>query len=277
VAQLAGFEHLANGVIDAEELVVLADDLDQPGLVFREQREVLDQIEQAGAVAGAAQHHFERHAARFVLALDTLPLHPTAPVGGERADAAVGAVAGDEQRVAPEQRRNLLPVVGEVLVEGGPRRHAGFLEFDHHPRQSIDEADQVGPAGIEHTGHAELADQHEVVVLRVFPIDDAQAFGALATTLAAVFAVGYGHRDAFLEQPIDLAVGGFQTHRRAVAGQFVDGGLDRLRRQLAIKFAQRRFQTFHQHHLAPGLAPQRAVRAEGFFQRRHRPPTQAGE
>jgi hypothetical protein len=114
---------------------------------------------------------------------------------------------GDEQRVAPEQRRNLLLVVGEVLVEGGPRRHARFLEFDHHPRQPIDEADQVGPAGVERAGDAELADQQEVVVFRVFPIDDAQAFGALTTTLAAVFAVGYGHRDAFLEQPIDLAVG----------------------------------------------------------------------
>jgi hypothetical protein len=121
--------------------------------------------------------------------------------------------------------------VGEVLVEGGPRRHAGLLEFDHHPGQAIDEADQVGPAGVERAGDAELADQQEVVVLRVFPIDHAQAFGALATILAAVFAVGDGHRDAFLEQPIDLAVGGLQAHRRAVAGQFVDGG----RRQLAIK------------------------------------------
>jgi hypothetical protein len=167
-----------DGVVDAEELVVLADDLDQPGLVLGEQREVLDQIEQAGAVAGAAQHHFQRHAARLVLALDALPLHPAPPVGGERADAAVGAVAGDEQRVAPEQRRNLLLVVGEVLVEGGPRRHARLLEFDHHPRQAIDEADQIGPAGIERTGDAELADQQEVVVLRLFPIDHAQAFGA---------------------------------------------------------------------------------------------------
>jgi hypothetical protein len=106
MAQLARLQHRGDGVIDAEELVVLADDLDQPGLVFGKQREVLDQIEQAAAVAGAAQHHFQRHAARFVLALDAFPLHPAAPVGGERANAAVGAVAGDEQRVcsrtAPE-------------------------------------------------------------------------------------------------------------------------------------------------------------------------------
>lgn len=83
VAQAAGFEHRGDGVVYAEELVVLADDLHQPGLVFGEQREVLHQIEQAAALAGAAQHHLQRHAPRLVLALDTLPLHPALPVGGK--------------------------------------------------------------------------------------------------------------------------------------------------------------------------------------------------
>jgi hypothetical protein len=85
------------------------------------------------------------------------------------------------------------------LVEGGARRHAGLLQLDHHPRQAIDEADQIGPTGVERAGHGQLADEQEIVVLRMFPIDDAQAFGALATTLAAVLALGNRHRDAFLE------------------------------------------------------------------------------
>jgi len=54
VAELARFEHRGDGVVHAEKLVVLADDLDQPGLVFGKQREIFGQIEQAGAVAGAA-------------------------------------------------------------------------------------------------------------------------------------------------------------------------------------------------------------------------------
>ena len=86
--------------------MVLAEDLDEPGLVLGEEREVLDQIEQARPVAGAAQHDLERHAARLVLALDPLPLEEALPVGGERADPAVGAVGGDEQRVGPEERGN---------------------------------------------------------------------------------------------------------------------------------------------------------------------------
>ena len=149
--------------------MVLAEDLDQPGLVLGEQREVLDQIEQPRAVAGAAQHHLQRHAARLVLALDALPLEEPLPVGRERADAAVGAVRGDEQRVEPEQRGNLLLVAREVLVERRARRHAGLLQLDHHPGQAVDEADQVGPAGVERAGDAELADQQEVVVARASP------------------------------------------------------------------------------------------------------------
>ena len=44
VTQRARVEHRGDGVVDAEVLVVLADDLHQPGLVFGEQREVLHQI-----------------------------------------------------------------------------------------------------------------------------------------------------------------------------------------------------------------------------------------
>ena len=58
------------------------------------QREVLDQVEQARGVAGAAQHHFQRYAARFVLARDALPLEEAIPLRRERADTAVGAVGG---------------------------------------------------------------------------------------------------------------------------------------------------------------------------------------
>ena len=64
----------------------------------------------------------------------------------------------------PEQRRNLLLVVGQVLVEGRARGHAGLLELDHHQRQAVDEADQIRPAGVERAGDAELADQQEIIV-----------------------------------------------------------------------------------------------------------------
>ena len=158
--------------------------------------------------------------------------------------------------------------MGQVLVEGRPRRHAGLLEFDHHPGQAVDEAHQVGAAGIEAADHAELADQQEVVLLRVFPVHHAQSLGLLS----AVLAVGDGDGDAVFQQPVDLAVRGLQTHRRAVAGQFVGSGLDRLGRQAGIEFDQCRPHSLYQHHLALGLAAKRAASSESLFHRRHRLP-----
>ena len=77
---------------------------DQPGLVFREQREVLDQVEQPRLIAGAANHHLQRHPARLVLALNAFPLKKPLPIRRERSDAAVRAIRGDQQRIEPEQR-----------------------------------------------------------------------------------------------------------------------------------------------------------------------------
>jgi hypothetical protein len=42
----------------AEKLVILADDLHQPGLVLREQREIL-QVEQPRPVTRPAQYHLQ--------------------------------------------------------------------------------------------------------------------------------------------------------------------------------------------------------------------------
>ena len=56
VPQLARGEHRGGGVVRAEELVILPDDFHQPGLVLREQGEILHQVEQPLPVARPAQH-----------------------------------------------------------------------------------------------------------------------------------------------------------------------------------------------------------------------------
>ena len=164
--------------------------------------------------------------------------------------------------------------MGEVFVEGGPRRHAGLLEFDHHPGQAIDEADQIGPAGVQRTSHAELAHQQKIVVVGLLPIHHTQAFGFLPAVFLALFLIRHRYRDAFLEQPIQLAIGRLQAHRRAVARQLIDGIADRLRRQRGVELAQRGAQALHQHRLASGLSSQQTTRAKGLLQRRQRLPTE---
>ena len=53
------FEHGADGIIHADELVILPDNLSQPALMLGEQRVVLHQIEQTRRLAQPAQHHLK--------------------------------------------------------------------------------------------------------------------------------------------------------------------------------------------------------------------------
>jgi len=64
--------------------------------------------------------------------------------------------------------------VRQVLVERRARGHAGLLQLDDHQRQAVDEADQIRSADVERAGDAELADQQEIVVPRLLPINHAQ-------------------------------------------------------------------------------------------------------
>ena len=142
--------------------MILPYDFHQPGLALREQREIFHQVEQPRPVARAAQHHLQRHPSRLVLALDAFPLEEPLPIRRERTDAAVRAVRGDEQRVEPEELRNLGLVVRQVFIERRARGHAGLLQLDDHQRQAVDEADQIRAAGVERARDAELAKSNSI-------------------------------------------------------------------------------------------------------------------
>jgi hypothetical protein len=75
--------------------------------------------------------------ARLVLAFDALPLEKAPPVRGERAQTAIRAVENDEEGVVPEEREDLLRVVGEVVVERRARGHAGLLQIDYREGQAV--------------------------------------------------------------------------------------------------------------------------------------------
>ena len=66
---LAQPANLSEGVVDADDLVVLADQLDEGALAFVEEGEVLDQIEEAGGGAGATDDGFEGDGAGLGLAI----------------------------------------------------------------------------------------------------------------------------------------------------------------------------------------------------------------
>ena len=59
ITQFPCGEHGGDGVVHAENLVILTDDLHESGLVFREHREVFKNIQEPYLVARAANQHFQ--------------------------------------------------------------------------------------------------------------------------------------------------------------------------------------------------------------------------
>ena len=55
-------------------------------------------------------------------------------------------------------------VVAEVVVVGVLGGFGDGLELDEDERQAVDEADEVGAAGVDLAGDPELGDEEEVVV-----------------------------------------------------------------------------------------------------------------
>ena len=179
MALLAGFQHGSDGIVHAQELVVLPQYLDQACLVFGKKGEVFHQIQQAVLGAGAAQHHFQRNAPGFIFPFYALPFKETVPICGEGTHTAFRTIAGNEEGVEPEKLRDLLLVMLQVFIKGGTGGDTGLFQFHHHPGQAIDEAHQIRPTGIKAADNTDLADQQKIIVFRLRPIHHAQAFGFL--------------------------------------------------------------------------------------------------
>lgn len=236
MASPAGFEGGGNGVVDAQNLVVLSNDLHQASFCLAEEGEVFDVIEKACRLAGAAEHHLQRHPAGLIFPFDALPFKKAFPVGGQGADAAGGAIGSEKKAIAPEELRNRRFVVGEVAGEGRAGGHTGPLELHHHQREAIDKAHQIGPAVVEVALDIELVDGQKIVVGWVVPIDHPQPFLALPAPLV----ISHGNKHAIFEPLIDLMVGGHQGHGGAIAAEICDGGGNGLRGLIRIEPFERR-------------------------------------
>ena len=132
-------------VVDAQVLVVLGDDLDQPALGVVEDGEVLDQIEEPGLLARSPNQRLQGDDALFAFAVDPLPVGEMLPARRHAADLRLAAVGQDDEGVVPEQLRDGLLVVLQVVLVGVFEPPVALLEFDEDQRQAVDEADQIAP------------------------------------------------------------------------------------------------------------------------------------
>ena len=220
------------------------------------------EVEEPAVLEHALEQDAERrHRRRGVgRAVDRAPGLEPLLAGAERPDARLRAVRHDEDRVRPEQRRDLRLVRAE-LVEGGPdgRRLVGrVLELDHGDRQAVEEQDDVGPALLAALDHRELVDRDPVVGGRVLEVDDAGLRPGDRAVGAAVL-----HRHAVDEHPVQRPVP-LEQRRQRDAGQLAERLLDRLGRQARVQPGERAPEPALEDDVAvPGVGPLGAGRADG--------------
>ncbi len=248
-----------DGVVDAEILMVLGEDLDERAAALAIEDEVLGEVEQAGVVADAAQDGIERDDARLAFAFNLLPLEEVLPASGEGADTSLAAVGEEDEGVVPEELGDGVFIVAQVVLIGVLQAAMGRFEFDEDEGDAVDEADEIGTAAVHIARDPELRDEQEVVVGGGVPVDEADG-------LVALVAAGIAHPDddVVFEQAVDLAVSGGGTHGGAVAGDLLDSQLQRVGGDAGVELRQRGAQMSDQDYLALGLAAKRAALAEGL-------------
>src|SRR5437870_8927367 len=82
----------SQGIVDAQELVIFRNQLDQRTARVAEEREILHDIQQATFLTGAANHGLQRDNALLTFAIDFLPLEEMLPACRNAADLALIAV-----------------------------------------------------------------------------------------------------------------------------------------------------------------------------------------
>ena len=241
-------------VVDAEVLVVLGHQFDQPARRLHEEDEVFYDIQQPLRRANPAEHRLQRNASFLRLAAHLFPLGKMLPAGGDAAHPALAAVGEDDERVVPEEMRNGVLVIAEVVGVRGLEAAVRGFKLNEDQRKTVDEAHQIRPAGVHLARDPELGAEQEVVVLWGVPIHHPHPFDLLPVA----FGISHPDAHAVLEQVVNLTVRRNEAHTRTIAGQFLDGLVERLGRSIRVELLQSRAKARGQNHLGFGLSAQRA-------------------
>mmetsp|Transcript_59150 Transcript_59150/g.139316 ORF Transcript_59150/g.139316 Transcript_59150/m.139316 type:complete len:660 (-) Transcript_59150:2296-4275(-) len=257
-AQLAAVPELLEGVVHADELVVLRDDLLRLAV---EHAEVLHVVQQPLRRQEAQYHALDaqtpggngRAVQLLFLIVHPQPGEKVLPLRGEAAQPGLDAIAQQAQRIGGEDLRDLGLVGGEVVVERRAQLHVAVLQLDEHQRQAVHVQQHVGSAVAMLAAHPELAHGQVVVAAGAwvggFEVDDLQPLGHGLPRLRPGLGL-VGHRHAVADQGVHLPVGGHQAHRRARLNQLRQGLVHRMGRGLRVQPLQRGAHAVGQHHLA---------------------------
>ena len=96
------------------------------------------------------------------------------------------------------------------------------LQLDEQQRQAVDEADEIGPLGVELACEPDLRGEEGLIPLRALPIDDADEF-----RLARPVRVAHVHRDALAQQIMNFGIGADGVDRSALPREDRKGVIER--------------------------------------------------
>src|SRR5262249_10289224 len=131
-------------------------------------------------------HCLQSDSAFFTLLIDLLPLGEMLPSSSDAANTAFGAVRQDDDAVVPEDLWDGGAVVREVELEGIFQMLVECLEFNKEKGNTVHEAVWVVPPPAVFTRNPELRGEEEIVVGRMFPIDDLYSLNSFVVVRGSV-------------------------------------------------------------------------------------------
>src|SRR5947209_3434486 len=102
-------------------------------------------------------------------------------------DSGSGAIREHDKTIPPEDLRDSVAIIGEVVIVGCLQATVRCLEFEEHKRNAVHEADEITATSVHLTEDPQLLDKKEVVRLGLGPIDELNCDDFVVALIAASF------------------------------------------------------------------------------------------
>ena len=248
--QFFTLEECLVGAVHADELVVLGDDL---LVVFVVEDEVLDVIQQPVPGEQTRDHALQARALLcdfiavnlFLLVLGAQPVEEMLPLRREAADLGLDGVREHAKGVGQEKLRDVLLVIGQVVVERGLEFHVRVFQFDEDQRDAVDVEQHVGTAEATLAFDPELRDGQITVLVWLIEINQLHTL-----LLLLALSVVELHRDAVAQQVVNFLVGGDERHGLTPVKQFFQRIINGFGRDVRVQADSGFFDPIHQDDIA---------------------------
>ncbi len=153
-------------------------------------------------------------------------------------DATLRSVRQDDDCVVPEDLRDRVSIVGEVVLESILKRLVRCLQFDEQKRDAVDESDEIGPLSAVLARNPELRSEKEIVLVGVLPVNDFDRLDSFVVVSGSV-----GDFDAVFQEFVDFLIRTDRTEDTSVLRHFINSNIQGQRRHAGIEIFECRFES----------------------------------